>query len=52
MMLVSTSQHRRAERLAQMADLRIVAVGRHQVLHQVVGADRNEIDFLQQRIDR
>ena len=52
MTLVKHAQHRRAERLAQVADLGIVAVGRHQVLHQVVRADRDEVDFLQQRVDR
>ena len=45
------AQHRRAERLAQMADARIVAVGGHQILHQIVGADRDEIDLFQERID-
>ena len=37
-------QDRRRERLAEMADLGIVAVGGHQILHQVVRADRDEID--------
>ena len=35
-----------------MADLRVVAVGRHQILNEVVGTDGNEIHQIQHDIDR
>jgi hypothetical protein len=36
-----------AERLAQVGDFRVVTVGRHQVLDQVVAAAAHEIDLVQ-----
>ena len=44
--------HRGAEGLAEMAHLRVVPIGRHQVLHEVIGTDRYEVDGRQHGRDR
>ncbi len=44
-------EDRRAQRLAEVRDLGIVAIGGHEVLDQVVGADRDEIGLAQDRVD-
>ena len=41
----------RAERLAEVRDLGVVAVGGDEVLDQVVGADRDEVGLAQDRVD-
>ncbi len=33
------------QRLVEMRDLGVVAIGREQVLNQIVGADREKIDL-------
>ena len=44
-------EDRRAERLAEVGDLGIVAVGGDQVLDQVVRADRDEVGLAEDRVD-
>ena len=44
-------EDRRAERLAEVGHLGIVAIGRHQVLDQVIGPDRDEVGLAEDRVD-
>ena len=44
-------RERRGQRLAEVADFRVVAVGCHEILNEVVGADGDEIDVRQHVAD-
>ena len=49
--VLERAQHRRRQRIKALRHARIAAVGGIEELHQVVGADREEIDALQQFVE-